>query len=186
MSRMPGGSLEARALTGPATTFRAVADDRTAGAWRLLRRPLLLALFFGCVVSAAGVGTHQPPAGRRRHRLVRVRSHLRSAVSGPRLPPRSARACRSRSAVDLFFAGNTPWLLWMIAFAAVRCCRRRCRRPRARLVRAVDAPAVVIPVAAWSAYIDLQFFRRSCRRRQAVPAGDWCCSARSAGRASLG
>jgi hypothetical protein len=168
---MPGVSLETRALIGPATTFRAVADERTAGAWRLLRRPLLLALFFGCTVSLQA-------SGRLSARLV-----ADGIVSFAFIPifellslavvyRRGQRRVPFAQAVDLFFVANTPWLLWLLAFAAARSLQTPLQATALPDWWVLTLLLSVIPTASWSAYIDLQFFRTVLPRQEGSAARD--------------
>lgn len=171
MSRMPGGALEAGALTGPATTFRAVVDERTAGAWRLLRRPLLLALFFDCLVSiqASGrISARLVADGIVSFAFVPIFEVLSLAVVYRRGPRRVPFA----QTVDLFCAGNTPWLLWMLAFAAVRSLQTPLQATAFPDWWALTLLLSVSPTAAWSAYIDLQFFRTVLPREDGRAARD--------------
>ena len=68
-------------------------------------------------------------------------------------------------AVDLFFAANAPWLLWLLAFMVLRSLQTPLQ------ATALPPPLVwtlllsVVPVAAWSVYIDLQFFREVLPRQ---------------------
>jgi hypothetical protein len=168
---MPGGSLETRALIGPATTFRAAADEQTAGAWRLLRRPLLLAMFFGCTVSLQA-------SGRLSARLV-----ADGIVSFAFIPifeilslavvyRRGQRRVLFAQAVDLFFVANTPWLLWLLAFAAVRSLQTPLQATALPDWWVRTLLLSVVPTASWSAYIDLQFFRTVLPRQEGSAARD--------------
>jgi hypothetical protein len=132
----------------------------------LLRRPLLLAFVFGCAVSALA-------SGRFSARLI-----ADGAVSFAFVPAIELAAfavvygtgTRQRlpfaRAVDLFFSGNTPWLLWLAGLAAGSC-----------LVSPRHIGPWLLPVAlsmlvpiAWSASIDFHFFREVTNRpaREAI------------------
>ena len=168
---MPGGSLETRALIGPVTTFQAVADEQTAGAWRFLRRPLLQALFFGCTVSvqASGrVSARLVADGIVSFAFVPIFEILSFAVVYRRAPRRVPFA----QAVDLFFVGNTPWLLWLLAFAAVRSLQTPQQSTALPDWWVLTLLLSVIPTASWSAYIDLQFFRTALPRQEGSAARD--------------
>jgi len=168
---MPGVSLEARALTGPATTFRAAADERSAGAWRLLRRPLLLALFLGCAVSIQASGRLSVRLivdGIVSFAFVPVFEVLSLAVVYKRGPRRVPFA----QAVDLFCVGTTPWLLWMLAFVAVRSLQTPLQATAMPDWWALTMLLSVIPTASWAAYIDLQFFRTVLPREDGRAARD--------------
>ena len=145
-------------LLSPAAAFRELMQEPRDGWWVLARRPLRLAFVMGCVVSLQA-------SGRLSVRLIAdgILSfafvplfELASFAIVYRLRPRAISFAR---AVDLFFAANAPWLVWLLAFVTWR----GVQTPR-------EATALSIPllwtlelsllvVAAWSAYIDWRFFR---------------------------
>ena len=98
-----------------------------------------------------------------------------------RLAPRRISFAR---AVDLFFSGNAPWLLWMIAFATLRCLQtpRQATAPPVFLLWILELS--LVPIAVWSAWIDLHFFREVLPRPAVGPRRDlilqraiaWTCS----------
>jgi hypothetical protein len=138
-------------------------------AWLAIRRPLLVAFVFGCAVSLM-------TSGRLSLRLVAPATlywtfvplleiaGLAAVWPWKRSPVSFARA------IDLFFVGNTPWSLWLCAFAAAWAFF-----PPARVYAWTGnfwpwyAPALA--VALWSACLDFRFFRdipgrtpaRACR-----------------------
>jgi hypothetical protein len=71
---------------------------------------------------------------------------------------RTTRAIPFAQAVDRFFAGS-PWLLWLTAFAALRCVLTPtlASAPPILLWRTVQA--TIVCVIVWSARLDLRFFR---------------------------
>jgi len=88
------------------------------GSWVLVRQPLLLVFYLGCVVSIAASGRVAP-------RLV-----LDGAISFAFLPiaegvafaavyARRRRALPFAPAVDRFFLTNAPWLAAMMAVAVL-------------------------------------------------------------------
>jgi hypothetical protein len=137
----------------------------------LVRRPLLLAFMFGWLVSLQA-------SGRLSARLIADGAlsfafvpvfEMAALAAVYRLRPRSISFAR---AVDLFFAANAPWLLWMIAFATLRCLQtpRQATAPSILLLWMLELS--LLAVAAWSAWIDLQFFREVLPRSPASPARD--------------
>jgi hypothetical protein len=72
---------------------------------------------------------------------------------------RSPRTVSFAHAADLFFAANAPWLLWLVAFAALRCLETPMQAAAPPLALSVAIKLSLVLVAAWSAYVDLQFFR---------------------------
>jgi len=155
----------------PAAAFRELTAERAGGAWVMLRRPLLLALVAGCTVSLQA-------SGRLSTRLV-----ADGIVSFAFLPffeivalavvyARGPRRVPFARAADAFFAANAPWLVWLLAFAVVRCAQtplQATARPAALLW---TLELTLIPTAAWSAYIDLQFFREVLPRQKGGAARD--------------
>ena len=131
----------------------------------------MLALFFGSTVSLQASGrlsARLVADGIVSFAFIPIFEILSLAVVYRRGPRRVPFA----QAVDLFFVGNTPWLLWLLAFAAVR-----------SLLTPLQATAFpdwwvltlllsLIPTASWSAYIDLQFFRTVLPRQEGSAARD--------------
>ena len=159
-------SAELRVLVEPAATFRELASEQTAGLWVMLRRPLRLLFVCGCVVSLWVSGRLSP-------RLI-----ADGVVSFAFLPAfelaalaavyrRGPRRVSFAQAADLFFVANAPWLLWLVAFDTLRCLPPPMQvvAPPVPLQWAVQLSFVI--VTAWSAYIDLHFFREVLPR----PAG---------------
>ncbi len=145
-------------LRRPAAELRALAGDTTAGWWVLARRPLLLALALGCMVSMQA-------SGRLTARLI-----LDGAISFAFVPVlqiaalaivgrRTRRALPFSRLVDVFFAGNGPWLVWLLAFSLLRVVESpmEAAAPPAVLRWTLDASFAA--TIAWSARIDWHFFR---------------------------
>jgi hypothetical protein len=168
---MPDWSREVRVLLRPAATFRALADEPTGGAWTLLRRPLLLAIVFGCLVSLEASGRLSARLltdGIVSFAFVPIFEVLSVMLVYRRAPRRLSLA----QAVDLFFVANAPWLFFVFAVLAIRC-----------LQTPVQATAMpegwewtlllsLCPLAAWSLYIDIQFFRSISAQPDRGIAGD--------------
>jgi hypothetical protein len=145
-------------LVDPRTTFRALTKEPIGGPWVLLRRPLRLLFVCGCVVSLWASGR------------LSVRLIADGAVSFAFLPAfslaalgavyrRAPRRISFAQAADLFLVANAPWLLWLVAFAALRALESpiQAAAPPLALSWAIELSAVL--VAAWSAFVDLHFFR---------------------------
>jgi len=136
--------------------------------WTALRRPLLVAVIFGCAVSLMD-------AGRLTLRLALPATLYWTfvpLVETLALFTASRAARRSGSwprTIDLFFMGHEPWLFWVVAFSVYWAFLPA--------VAAFSWPPSGIRVwyiaagltAAWSAYLDFCFFRDvlQCTRWQA-------------------
>ncbi len=158
---------EARILFSPAAAFRELTENDSGGRWLAVRRPLLLAFTCGCAVSLLA-------SGRLSARLI-----VDGAVSFGFLPVFEVAALaavyqRSRGqvpfarAADLFFAGNAPWLLWIVVLATLG----GALSPKWIVTLSIPPTAWIslgslVPIIAWSAYIDFHFFREVLQR----PAG---------------
>jgi len=164
-------SAEARVLRRPATAFRDLIVETRGGAWVLWRRPLLLLFTMGCVVSLQA-------SGRLSVRLIMDGAvsfafiplfELASLAIVYRLGPRQISFAR---ASDLFFAANAPWLVWLLAFVTLRSVQtpRQATAPPLPLLWTVELS--LLAVAAWSLYIDLQFFRDVLPRPDGTAARD--------------
>ena len=164
-------SAEARVLLDPAATFGELAADRRRGAWTLVRRPLLMLFLFGCTLSFQVSGR------------LSVRLIVDGAVSFAFVPTfellslaivyrRGPRPLPFARAADLFFAANAPWLLWLVAFSALRCLQtpRQATAPALWLLWTLELSLLM--VTAWSARIDVHFFRHVLPRRAASPVRD--------------
>ena len=119
MTQTPEGATwapEARVLLHPGQAFRALADA-PAGPWAATRRPFLLLLVLGCLVSALSSGRFAPRLvldGALSFAFIPLAEVLAlAAVLGFSTEPR----IRWSRAVDLFCVGNAPWLVWMVLLA---------------------------------------------------------------------
>jgi hypothetical protein len=127
-----------------------------------LRRPFLFALIFGCAVSLF-------TSGRLTLRLAGPASVYWSFVPLIEIAALAV-VCRGKlrtismpQAIDLFFAGFAPWLLWLTGLAAIWSWLPDTQafawtQPFWLLIA---APAVLV----WSCYIDLRFFRSVLEHR---------------------
>ena len=124
-------------------------------------------LAIACAVSALASGRFVP-------RLV-----LDGAISFTFIPAfellalflmtrRRSRNARFGAVADRFFAGHTPWLLWLVAVAAIGCFVPS--RPLMAWLRPMIFSSAV-PIG-WSAILDFQFFRGVFGRRTGAAVGD--------------
>jgi hypothetical protein len=126
----------------------------------LLRRPLLLAFALGCATGIIASG---------RLSLRTVSDGVLSFAFVPAIQlaafaivywtGRHRRVAFARGG-DLFFAGNTPWLQWLVMFTTV--CAAVAPRRLGSWVVALELSALV-PIT-WSGYLDYQFFRKVMER----------------------
>jgi hypothetical protein len=150
-------SPEVRVLRAPSRMFRELASaPPVSRAW--LARPLLLALLLGTTVSLQA-------SGRASARLV-VDGMIAFAFVPIFMVAAMAIVYRRRprqvtfgQALDVFFIGNAPWLVWLIGVDIWRSCLTP-----AQGSTMVESPFYLLllsfaAVAVWSTYIDLQFFR---------------------------
>src|ERR1019366_1024067 len=159
-------SPEARVLFDPASVFRELIDDRRPGLGMLVRRPLFLLFVFGCVVSFQA-------SGRLTARLIAdgmisfAFIPFFEAISLAAVFRRRPHVISFARAVDMFFVANAPWLLWMIGFSTLRAVESpiQAAAPSSALMWTLEAS--LVPIALWSAWIDLHYFRAVLPR----PAG---------------
>lgn len=166
-------SAEARVLVDPARVFRDAARE-SQGRGTAWRRPVALLVAFGALVSVLA-------SGRLSVRLIldgavsfafvvaieiaALAIASRTGLSGRRDSGGPAPAPFARE-IDVFFIGNAPWLLWMIAAGALF----SVVPPRAFGSWFRFAFAGCLVPAVWSAWIDFHFFRDVLRR---PPRGAW-------------
>jgi hypothetical protein len=142
------------------------------GRWMAARQPLLLAAIIGCVVSLAASGR------------VSVRLVADGAVSFAFVPlvetaafavvyRRGGRALPFAAALDRFFLTNAPWLVVMTALAAL-CVADTPQQigPWIQPPRVWIAVAVAAGGLAWSAVLDVAFFRAVLGRTRASALAD--------------
>jgi len=128
-----------------------------AGAWLAIRRPLLVAVVFGCAVSLM-------TSGRLSLRLATPATLYWSFVPLLEIAGLAAVWPWKRSPVsfarviDLFFVSNFAWSLWFTAFAALWAFF-----PPARVFAWTASPwpcyASAMAVGLWCAWLDFRFFR---------------------------
>ena len=165
-------SPEARALVSPAATFRALGSRQGSGAWLLARRPIALLVAIGSTISILA-------AGRLTARLV-----VDGAISFAFVPlfeiaalaivvRRIPRRVPFAQAVDLVFAANGPWIVWMLTVSALASAvspdevPRWTARPRMWAVEAATAATIL-----WFVWIQFHVFRDALGRSRADAARD--------------
>jgi hypothetical protein len=153
-------SDEALLMVRPFAHYRALSavDAASSGVWLALRRPLLWLLIFGAFVSftTAGrwVSVHVLAAGLQwifvpLYQLVWLLAVVR--LTGTKRPVAQL--------VDLFFAGQGPWLLFALAISGV-CIFSPAVWPTFRWMMEHGVLIAIFLVAiAWSALLTFAFFR---------------------------
>jgi hypothetical protein len=139
-------------MLSPARAWRRLAKTPATGNW--VAGPLFVAFTLGCAISLIA-------SGRLPLRLV-----LAGTLCGSFVPILEiislAVVCRDvmpwRRAAELFFTGHGPWTLWLIGSATLWVLFPAPAMFRHNLSWKLSA----IPVGVWSAYLDLQFFRKVC------------------------
>jgi len=146
-------------LLGPSAAFRELAVESPAGTvWASLRRPLLLLLFLGCTVSLQASGRLSARLvfdGMIAFAFVPIFELIALAVVYRRRPRRVTRS----QAIDVFFVANAPWLLWLLLLNVWRSALTPSQASTMLGVPYYLMPLSLIPMAVWTTYIDLQFFR---------------------------
>jgi hypothetical protein len=131
--------------------------------WLVVRRPLLVLFVIACTVSflaSRRLSVRLIADGGLSFAFVPICQVLAFAAAytiGHRPLPFSR-------AADLFFAGYTPWLLWLIGLCAVSAVTW----PMYWSLTLFELSAV--PAVAWSGYVDYRFFRDVMDRPPAAAA----------------
>ena len=131
--------------------------DRSA-VWVVVRRPLSFLFVFGCVVSmwtSGRLSVRLIADGMASFAFLPAFQLLAFAIVYRCAPRRLPFA----QAADRFFAGNAPWLWWLLAFAALRCLLTPLQAGASPQLLLDFVKATVVGVLAWSAYVDYRFFR---------------------------
>jgi hypothetical protein len=132
------------------------AEPKSVGRWTLLRGPLFVALTTACSISFLTRGYMAPgliASGVLAWSFVPIAEIAGLAVVWPAARPKVSFA----QAIDLFFAGHAQRLLWLAAFAVFW----SSFDPHPSVAFSAWALSI-IPIAAWSLYIDFHFFRHVC------------------------
>lgn len=160
-------SLDARVTFRPAATFAALArESGEPSKWTFLRRPLLLIFFFACLVSFLA------------SQRLTLRLILTSCVNmsfiplveiiGLRAVWRRERGLPFSQAVDYFFMGHGPWIVWLLAFASIWAFASPDHAFFWTAPRYIW-PTFILAIL-WSALIDYWFFRQAFHRDRSEAA----------------
>jgi len=151
----------------PSAGYKRLLDQPEAARLSSFRRPLFVALFAGCMFSL--VASRQLTLRHIADGTINGFFLLAGQIAALALTRRGSEVSFSR-AIDLFFAGFGPWLVWMLGISAIWAFTP----PIHAFVRA-GLPTIlasVCLVTAWSGYIDFQFFRQVLRRTPGRAAWD--------------
>jgi hypothetical protein len=151
----------------PSAGYKRLLDQPEAAKWSSFRRPLFVAFLGGCMFSL--VASRQLTL---RH-IVDGTINSCFLLGGQILAVAFTRRASPISflrAIDLFFAGFGPWLVWMLGISAVWAFTP----PIHAFVRAGLHTILtsVCLVTVWSGYIDFQFFHQVFRRTPMRAAWD--------------
>jgi len=144
----------------PASAYASLAKDPAgSGIWVLLRGPLLVTLILACSISFLTKRYLAP--GLILSGMIAWCFVPLAEIAGLAVSLRIGRQRTSfAQATDLFFAGHTPWFLWLIVFVLPS-------------IIPFHPPATLWPwvgfavlVAIWSCYIDYFFFRHVAGARK--------------------
>jgi hypothetical protein len=150
----------------PALGFKRLVELPEAKTWNSLRRPLLVGLMSGCMFSLWA------------SQRLTLRHLVDGTLNGSLLlfgqfiamafVRRGTTISYSR-AIDLYFSGFGPWLVWMIGMSAVWAFAPMQAFVWAGLRTILISVSLVV---LWSAYIDFQFFRQVFKRSAMRAAWD--------------
>jgi hypothetical protein len=152
----------------PSAGYKRLLDQPEAARWSSFRRPLCVAFLAGCMFSL--VASRQLTLRHIADGTINGFFLLAGQIAALALTRRGSEVSFSR-AIDLFFAGFGPWLVWMLGMSTVWAFMP----PIRALVWAGGKPAIltsVCLVTMWSGYIDFQFFRQVFRRTPGRAAWD--------------
>jgi hypothetical protein len=162
MHRPDGGvwswSDEVRVMLQPGRAIRALEAATPMRDYGLIRRPLFLLFLWGCTVSlqtSGRFGVRLIADGMVSFAFVPLVQVAALAIAAGRRP----KSLPFAALVDIFFAGNGPWLLWFMAVGVLRSIETpvaAASRP-ASILFAIDGTAMLAWI--WSAYVDWCFFR---------------------------
>jgi hypothetical protein len=112
-------SDELRLMAAPMAGYRALCQQPSApGARTLLRRPALVAVIIGGVITLTTTGTLAPGLFLSSVLTWAVAPLVQALLAAALIAlVRRRRQLPLSSALDLFFAGHGPWSLWLLALA---------------------------------------------------------------------
>lgn len=131
--------------------------------WTGLRRPLFVAFFIGCTISFLTAKT------------LTMRLVLPSTVYWSFVPIievvavtlvcwRARQVTPLSRLIDSFFAGYTPWLVWLAGMSGIWAFLSPSTRPLDLRIGVIWQGAGILAALAWSAFVDFQFFHTALKR----------------------
>lgn len=156
-------------MLNPAAAYRFLASEPHRGSiWLVLRRLLFVAFVLGCTISlltAQALSLRLVGSATIYWSFVPVVETLALAAVGWN----GRRVVSFSRAVDLFFTGHGPWLLWLIGLSAIWCFFLPAQAFSLTRAWLYGATSLVL---IWSAYIDFCFFRFVFGRNRTRAARD--------------
>ena len=150
--------------------------------WLLIRRPLFLLFVCGCVVSIWTSGRFSlrlVADGMVSFAFIPVFQILSFAATY-RL---ALRANGLAPAADRFFAGDRPWLIWLLGFAALRVLLTPAQAGARPWPVWYGVQIAIVLVILWAARVDYAFFQRTAPDSRHAVTGlivqraiSWTCS----------
>jgi hypothetical protein len=151
----------------PSAGYKRLLDQPAGAKWSSFRRPLFVAFVAGCMFSLTASRTlnlRQLADGTINGGLLLVGQIVAIALSR-----RGSHISFSR-AIDLFFAGFGPWLVWMLGISTVWAFMPPIRAFVWAGLHMILTSVCLVMV--WSGYIDFQFFRQVLQRTPGRAARD--------------
>jgi hypothetical protein len=159
-SKVSAWSAEARALLRPRETYRELASSGDEHGGSIVRKPAIMVFVLGCVVSALASGRFHfwlILDGALSFAFVPIIDVIAFAVVS-RVGER--RRMPFARAVDLYFVGFAPWLVWLTILAAIG----GILSPRAVGPWFMPAVSAMVFPTMWAARLDFLFFRDVMQR----------------------
>lgn len=133
--------------------------------WIGVRRPLFFALFIGCTISFLTAKT------------LTLRLVLPSTLYWGFVPIievlavtlvcwKERQVASLPEIIDSFFAGYTPWLVWLAGMSGIWAFLSPSTKPLDSSVGVIWQGAGMLIALSWSAYVDFRFFRAALKRNR--------------------
>jgi hypothetical protein len=165
-------SPEIWVMVRPAAAYRYLAGAEGHPAddarWSALRRPMFVAFVLGCMVSL--VTSQRLTLRHVADGTINASLILLGQIAALAVLRGRERTLSFSRAIDLYFMGYGPWLLWILGFSAAWSFASPVQAFASGGMRTILPAACV--AAIWSGYIDFCFFERVLQRSAARAAWD--------------